>query len=1188
MLFLLGSIALPWNVDSKTQKPYWSYNTGSVIEEVCISSDGNYIATVSGINVYLFYKDSNTPIWIYETGYYMNSISISSDGNYIIAGSPGGFIYLFQRSGSPLLWTYPITSNCKYVNSVDISSDGYYITATSGNGNDPSQPGEIYLFERTDNTPKWIHETTAMGWDVAISSDGNYIVCGAGVDIYLISRSSGTELWTDRPGPGDVTQVAISSDGYYISAATGDLVIYERTSGTPIKHHSIGSVDTTDISGSGNEIVAGGSWEKKVYYFQKYSNSYLWYTNPLAGVVRSVSMNSDGGYICAGAGNYVYFFETSSNMPLWEFSTSNYVYSTSISGNGNYIAAGSNDYKVYFADKELPTITISFPNGGEQLKRGLSYTITWDSKGNVGENVRIELYKNGVIHRTITSSTPNDGIYQWDVPWDQDPGYLYMIKITDTLDSSIYKFSDGYFEIYESLDPGWINIITPNGGERWGTGTYETIIWEYGGNVGSYMRIELYVGGAYDRVIESSTLNDGTYEWHIPEDLVLGNNYMIKIIDNSDELRYDYGNYYFEIIMGLSPPTLYDPGYVDEDGSYPVSWSQENGATSYTLKEDDNPEFSSPEILYIGSETSWFVSGRNDGTYYYRVKASNAGGDSDWSNIEDIIVDSNNPPSANAGSDQTVDEGDEVHFDGSGSYDLDGTIESYEWDRNDQVDSDGDGIFTNDVDATGPNPVWHYWDNGIYIVTLKVTDNEHKIDTDTCVVVVNNVAPDAYIHQIIVPYSNFILPWDVIIFKGGFIDPGYDTYTYEWNFGDGSSKQYSYEATHQYMEPGVYTVTFTVTDDDFGTSTATKELHVISPLEAIVKIQRYVRYMNLPSEVKGDLLNKLNLASYFIKEDLVILVKNNIEEFKFQVQNLRGGIISEGDADNLIAVSERIINFCNNWDWDKDGMPNYWEIKYGLNPNNNYDAKLDPDGDRATNLDEYRYGGLPFIKSIFVEVDYMEDETHSHKLSDNVVNMLKEVFFEHNYDLVIIQDDALELVDNLKVYVPPFIWSPITENPLEFDICDIYNNHFDHRNKGFFKYAIIGHKYTIYDFFNSKILEESSGIASGICGGYFFVSAGQLQDDVLQVASTFMHELGHCLGLDHNGDTKYPEYSPDYVSVMSYYYQLDKDEWPDGEGQWASGYPDSPIDWDGKPNYGCKYNEAHDTILWNDWDNLKI
>jgi PKD repeat protein len=60
----------------------------------------------------------------------------------------------------------------------------------------------------------------------------------------------------------------------------------------------------------------------------------------------------------------------------------------------------------------------------------------------------------------------------------------------------------------------------------------------------------------------------------------------------------------------------------------------------------------------------------------------------------------------------------------------------YKWDFDANVDSDSDGNFTNDVDATGKNPTHVYTADGIYKVTLTVTDIENLSDSDTCQITV--------------------------------------------------------------------------------------------------------------------------------------------------------------------------------------------------------------------------------------------------------------------------------------------------------------------------------------------------------------------------------------------------------------------------------------------------------------------
>ena len=64
---------------------------------------------------------------------------------------------------------------------------------------------------------------------------------------------------------------------------------------------------------------------------------------------------------------------------------------------------------------------------------------------------------------------------------------------------------------------------------------------------------------------------------------------------------------------------------------------------------------------------------------------------------------------------------------------------------------------------------------------------------------------------------------------------------------------------------------------------------------------------------------------------------------------------SSGETTNLSTTLTRIHSFAiENWlDDDDDGLPNYWEIRFGLDENDPSDNGLDGDGDGLTNLEEY-------------------------------------------------------------------------------------------------------------------------------------------------------------------------------------------------------------------------------------------
>ena len=101
----------------------------------------------------------------------------------------------------------------------------------------------------------------------------------------------------------------------------------------------------------------------------------------------------------------------------------------------------------------------------------------------------------------------------------------------------------------------------------------------------------------------------------------------------------------------------------------------------------------------------------------------------------DIKVTINNPPIANANGPYTgVIEyiAVPITFDGTGSYDPDGTIVKYAWDL------DNDGEFD---DAVGATPTVSFTAPGIGNIHLKVTDNNGATDTDTTTLAITKHSP---------------------------------------------------------------------------------------------------------------------------------------------------------------------------------------------------------------------------------------------------------------------------------------------------------------------------------------------------------------------------------------------------------------------------------------------------------------
>jgi hypothetical protein len=164
-------------------------------------------------------------------------------------------------------------------------------------------------------------------------------------------------------------------------------------------------------------------------------------------------------------------------------------------------------------DPGFPSITVTFPNGGESLSGGSSHDITWTAQENI-EAVLIEYsIDNGASWITIEPFAENTGIYQWTVP--DTPGENCLVRIgASDADAGPVDVSDAVFSIV-STGPSGINLKSPN---RWVTitaGTTEEITWYWtgSGDVDNIMLEYSLDSGQTWLMIVPGTANTGSYFW---------------------------------------------------------------------------------------------------------------------------------------------------------------------------------------------------------------------------------------------------------------------------------------------------------------------------------------------------------------------------------------------------------------------------------------------------------------------------------------------------------------------------------------------------------------------------------------------------------------------------------------------------------------------------------------------------
>ena len=92
------------------------------------------------------------------------------------------------------------------------------------------------------------------------------------------------------------------------------------------------------------------------------------------------------------------------------------------------------------------SINVTTPDNSSIWLTGLSENIEWSSMGNIA-TVRIDLYLNGTLIAIIHPSTPNDGLFNWAIPFGLVHSDLYQIRVSNAEYPGTFDDSE-YFEIF--------------------------------------------------------------------------------------------------------------------------------------------------------------------------------------------------------------------------------------------------------------------------------------------------------------------------------------------------------------------------------------------------------------------------------------------------------------------------------------------------------------------------------------------------------------------------------------------------------------------------------------------------------------------------------------------------------------------------------------------------------------------
>ena len=209
-----------------------------------------------------------------------------------------------------------------------------------------------------------------------------------------------------------------------------------------------------------------------------------------------------------------------------------------------------------------------------------------------------------------------------------------------------------------------------------------------------------------------------------------------------------------------------------------------------------------------GSAANFSFVAADSGEYAVKLTVFDDDGAS-ASDFVNVTV-ANLPPLVSLGGDFTVDEGAVVQLspvvqDPAGVED----VLTYSWEV---IASNGQAV----ADPMSPTQEFVASDDGSYVVTITVTDDDGALGSDTVAITVDNVAPlvAATLPLLLDEGESFQL-------LGSFVDPGADTHAGSIDFGDGRVEELRFSGQafslgHRFGDDGTYDVEVMVSDDEGG------------------------------------------------------------------------------------------------------------------------------------------------------------------------------------------------------------------------------------------------------------------------------------------------------------------------------------------------------------------------------------
>jgi len=189
------------------------------------------------------------------------------------------------------------------------------------------------------------------------------------------------------------------------------------------------------------------------------------------------------------------------------------------------MASDASDANFTITKRQIPSLVLLYPNGGENLTIDSTYQIRW-SATNVAGDVSIEYTVDGTTWKPVGTTGASTGSYAWTIP--DDPSTTAKVRLVS---STLSDTSNAVFEISRRVVLP-ITVLYPNGGEVIRNNDVDSVVWDAPADV-SVVKLEYSTdGGSTWVVVIPSTPSVGgrnQFVWNTPNIPTLSSTSLVRV-----------------------------------------------------------------------------------------------------------------------------------------------------------------------------------------------------------------------------------------------------------------------------------------------------------------------------------------------------------------------------------------------------------------------------------------------------------------------------------------------------------------------------------------------------------------------------------------------------------------------------------------------------------------------------------